>query len=400
MLSSMPALAQAPPPQVAGLPEDSALAEADSTVLAQRDLMDVVASILNRDDVNSQLDLQRGLQWALLPTFSYNPVYGAAFGALISGAGRRGEAATNYSNISIAANYATSGQVQVQIRGDVFSPGANYLTKVDVRYLDTGRSTWGLGPIDEQADEYPMEFLLRRVYLTVMRRISGPVYVGVGYHFDEFDNIVDQRAEQGESTPFTDYSGGSLTRTLATGLSLHLLTDTRDNQVNASDGYLLNWEFRDELGGLGADAEWQEMWVEARMYPRVPSSGDNVLAFWLYGWFTFGQPPYLNLPSNGWDTYGRGARGYLAGRIRGTSQIYVESEYRWTISDDGLWGAVVFANATSTTNDDGVFATADYGVGAGLRVRLNKSAGTNITLDYGWGLNAGSGLFLGLGEVF
>ena len=27
------------------------------------------------------------------------------------------------------------------------------------------------------------------------------------------------------------------------------------------------------------------MWLEPRMYPRVPSAGQNVLAFWLYGGF-------------------------------------------------------------------------------------------------------------------
>ena len=246
-----------------------------------------------------------------------------------------------------------------------------------------------------------MEFLLNRVYLTLMRRVSGPVYLGLGYHFDEFTNIDDERADRGESTPFTEYSGGYVTETLATGLSLDLLADTRDNQVNASDGFLLNWSFRDQLGSFGADAEWQEMWVEARMYPHLPSKSRNVLAFWLYGWFTFGDPPYLNLPANGWDTYGRGARGYLAGRIRGTSQFYGEAEYRWNISSDGLWGAVAFFNATSTTTSDGVFARADYAMGLGLRIKLNSQTRTNIAFDYAWGLEAGSsGLFLGLGEAF
>jgi len=42
----------------------------------------------------------------------------------------------------------------------------------------------------------------------------------------------------------------------------------------------------------------------------------------MYGWMTFAPAPFLNLPSNGWDTYGRGARGCLDGRARfGPSEL-------------------------------------------------------------------------------
>jgi hypothetical protein len=119
---------------------------------------------------------------------------------------------------------------------------------------------------------------------------------------------------------------------------------------------------------------------EMRVYPHVPRQSRNVLAFWLYSWMSFGRAPYLNLPANGWDTYGRGARGYLQGRIRGTSQIYVESEYRWSLTRDGLLGMVAFLNATGTTDEEsGTFGRTDWGGGVGLRIKLNKHANTNVT---------------------
>jgi hypothetical protein len=189
--------------------------------------------------------------------------------------------------------------------------------------------------------------------------------------------------------------------TRAVGVSINLLADTRDNMVNTQKGYYLNWSFRDYLDSFGSDSNWQELWVEARVYPHVPVRSRNVLAFWLYGWMTYGQAPYLNLPSNGWDTYGRGARGYLAGRIRGANQIYVESEYRWSLTSDGLFGAVVFVNGLSTTStESGIFSRIDPGFGAGLRIKFNKHTSTNLTLDYGWGSDVSSGFFLGMSEVF
>src|SRR5262249_16562965 len=84
--------------------------------------MDVIAKLLNKR-VEPELSgtTSTGLKWAILPTFSYNPVYGAAFGALISGAGQRGSTQARYSNLAISGNYSTQGQLQAQVRGDVFS---------------------------------------------------------------------------------------------------------------------------------------------------------------------------------------------------------------------------------------------------------------------------------------
>ncbi len=320
---------------------------------------------------------------------------------MVSGGGRRGAESFRYSQFSISANYSTTNQIQVQARGDVFHPSGNYLMKMDVRYLDTKRSTWGLGSISSEQEEYPMDFILARAYATLYRRASGPVFVGFGYHYDEFLEIVDSRAHEGE-TPFSSYNGGAaVTRTVASGLSINVLGDTRDNLANPSSGYYLSGSLRDYMEGLGSDGDWQEMWIETRLYPHLPSRSRNVLAFWLYGWMTFGKAPYLNLPSNGWDMYGRGSRGYLQGRIRGTNQIYVECEYRWALTRDGLWGMVAFLNGTGTANpESGIFERPDYAAGTGLRLKFNKRSNTNLAIDYGWGKSSSHGFFLGMSEVF
>lgn len=365
----------------------------------QRDVFDLIF----RKDVEAEISTtsRTGLSWALLPTFSYNPVYGVALGLMATGAGQRGSTEARYSSVSVSGNVSTTGQIQAQVRGDIFSPGGDYLTKADFRYLDTERSTWGLGSIEPGQEEYPMNFRLYRAYATFYRVASGPVFVGLGYHYDEFNNIVDQRADAGEATPFTAYSGSNVSRTVASGVSLNILGDTRDNLVNPASGYYLSMSIRNYSKSLGSDSNWQEMWVEMRVYPHVPKRSRNVLAFWVYNWFSFGATPYLNLPSDGWDTYGRGARGYLQGRIRGANQFYVETEYRFGLSRDGLWGAVVFVNLTSTTRPETqTFGKGDVAGGVGLRVKFNKRANTNLTIDRGWGRDGSGGFFLGMSEVF
>jgi hypothetical protein len=241
-------------------PEAASRARKDTTAVAgvpQRDIMDVFEEHVLHKRVEPQLERKVGLQWALLPTISYNPVYGVAFGAMISAAGQRGSNDARYSNLAISANYSTTGQLQAQFRGDMFSAGGNYLLKTDVRYLDTDRSTWGLGQIEPDQQEYPMSFVLTRIYATVLRRMSGPVFVGIGYHLDEFNDIVDQRAVNGEATPFTIYSEGAPTRTIVSGLSVNFLADTRDNLVNPSAGYFLDWSFHNYLKNWGSDQDCQ-----------------------------------------------------------------------------------------------------------------------------------------------
>lgn len=407
VLHAAPAFAAVTPSDSAStaeLVETGSAVSADTTVagVPQEDVFDLLDKVLKRRvEPSVGGTLSTGLSWAILPTISYNPVYGVALGAMISGAGQRGSTKARYSALSISGNVSTTGQVQAQVRGDVFSADGNYLVKADFRYLDTERSTWGLGPMAEEQQEYPMEFVLLRTYATFYRRASGPVFIGLGYHYDEFADIGDSRAAAGETTPYTAYSGGMKTNSAASGFSINVLGDTRDNLVNPSSGYYLSGGLRNYMTSVGSDANWQEMWMEMRVYPHLPTRDRNVLGFWLYTWLTFGETPYLNLPSDGWDTYGRGARGYLQGRIRGSNQIYLESEYRRTLTANGLWGAVAFLNLTGTTSPTtGTFGNADPGLGIGLRIKFNKRSNTNLAIDHGWGRFGSKGFFLGMNEVF
>lgn len=400
-----PALAQGQVEAAAPDPATSTAREPEpeSETVPARDVFDLLDEYVLGRRVEPQLegDTPRGLQWAFVPTVSYNPVYGGAFGALISGAGRRGGEDSPYSTLAISANYSTQQQLQIQLRGELFSADADGLLKLDCRYLDTERSTWGLGGVRDQQEEFPMAFLLYRARATYLRRVRAPVYLGMGINYDQFHEIVDERAENGELTPYVEYSGGAPGTTKAIGISVNLLADTRDNLVAPTEGYYLNWSIHDYLTAFGSDQNWQEMWIEARTYPQLPKGSGNVLAFWMYSWLTFGPAPYLSLPSNGWDTYGRGARGYLAGRIRGANQVYIESEYRRPLTRDGLLGAVFFLNATSTASENSsTFGRLDPGMGVGLRIKFNKHNSTNLALDYAWGRADSRGLFLGMAEVF
>ena len=81
--------------------------------------------------------------------------------------------------------------------------------------------------------------------------------------------------------------------------------------------------------------------------------------------------------------------------------MYLESEYRFRISRNGLIGGVVFANAETFSAERGTtFQQIQPGYGTGIRVKLKKTSGTNIGIDYGVGTQGSKGLFINVGEYF
>ena len=74
--------------------------------------------------------------------------------------------------------------------------------------------------------------------------------------------------------------------------------------------------------------------------------------------------------------------------------------YRFDITENGLLGAVVFANIQSlsepTSNN---FSYSNPAAGFGARIKFNKQSNTNLTLDAGFGKNS-FGFYIGLGEFF
>lgn len=402
---SAQARAQSAAPSDSTAPDTSTASVDTTQAVPQRDAFDVLRALLGKATPPSEVvtRTRRGLSLTLLPSVGYNPAYGAFVGASVAIGGWLGDPAnTSISAGSLSGSYAFSGQISFQFKSDFYTSANGWALKGDWRYLDTSQPTFGLGPAEPGRSEYPMDFVLYRLYQAGYKRLGlSPVYAGVGVLFDRYDEIHDKRAEAGESTPYTEYSGGAPSRSQSVGVSLNVLVDTRDNGINAYKGFFWNASLRSYLPDLGSDEARQAIWSDFRTYTIYPRQSHNVLAVWSYLWFTFGHAPYLDLPAIGWDTYGRSGRGFVQGHIRGQNQGYLEFEYRAQLTRDGLFGGVLFLNVTTTTRpEDNVFATVDPGFGAGLRIKFTKRTRTNLALDAARGQDDKTRWFLALQEAF
>lgn len=370
----------------------------------QEDLVDIARSLLKgggtiRQDSSHQKTGK--LHISALPVVGYTLQTGFA-GVLSSNFAfyTSNQSQANISSILTSITYSQYRQIIFPIQADIWTRNNKYNIVTDWRYLKYPSLTYGLGGNSPPDSGYNIDYAYLRLHQAILRRASKDLYMGLGYDLDYFWNVEEIDPPTGEATDFQRY--GLHTTELASGISLHILYDSRRNQINPDNGGYASISYRPNFTFLGSDASWQSLILDLRKYVRWPGATRNVLALWSYDWFTTGgDPPYLLLPSTGWDAYSNTARGYIQGRFRSRNMLYLESEYRFTVLPNGLLGGVVFANAQSFSEQgSGRFEYVAPGYGLGIRISLNKFSRTNLCVDYGWGTHGSGGFFVNLGEVF
>lgn len=269
----------------------------------------------------------------------------------------------------------------------------------DYRFYKYPQSTYGLGSDTYKGNENPMDYKFFRFYQILLRRLKSRFYAGAGYIIDYRWDIRDRGTTTNTANDYEKY--GREEKTVSSGFTINGLYDTRDNPINAKKGFYTSLQYRQNLKGLGSTRNWESVILDMRKFFPI-SHGKSTLGFWSYNWLTIhGKPPYLDLPSNGWDSYSSTGRGYIQGRFRGAQMLYLESEYRFNLTKTGLFGAVLFANAQTFSGEQGSsFQSIQPGFGTGLRIKINKQSNTNLAIDYGFGMQGSKGLFIAVGEYF
>ncbi|MCC6287948.1 MAG: BamA/TamA family outer membrane protein [Chitinophagaceae bacterium] len=309
-------------------------------------------------------------------------------------------AGAKLSVINSNITYTQNKQFTIPVQLNVWLPGNEWNLSGDWRFMKYPQSTFGLGSNASLTNETPMDYHYIRIYQHILKKITPYFSAGVGYDLDYHWNISETLLQNNYISDYTNY--GATAKSVSSGLALNLVYDSRKNIINPTQGLLVNVNMRNNVQWLGSDANWQSLLVDVRKYISLPGIKHNLLALWSYNWVILGgRPPYLDLPSTGWDGYNNTGRGFIQGRFRGSKMLYFESEYRFDITNNGLLGAVVFANAeTFSAMPKSSLQAIQPGAGAGIRIKLNKKSSTNIAIDYGFGTQGSKGLFVNIGEVF
>jgi outer membrane protein assembly factor BamA len=345
------------------------------------------------------------------PIIGSNPSAGFTLGAAAQMAVFRGDPSTTRISSGIASlSFSTKKQVLFNVRFDTFSDGNRWFVQGDNRFQSTSQNVYGFGTATPSSAAVNTDYGFVRIHETVYRQTARDVYLGAGLLFDSHTNVepADASNPTWPSSPYIAYSeqnGLPLDGQQSSGVSLNVLLNRRDSDINARRGWRASARYRLSFEGfLGGDSSWQELDADARVYLPLDAHGGHRIALWAYSSVvTNGTAPYFDVPATVMDTYGRSARGYQDGRYRGEALVYGEAEYRALLLRSGLLGLVAFATMTTVSNrqtGEVLFDAVAPSAGGGLRLLLNKRSRTNLCLDVAWGKNNSSGVYLAIQEAF
>ena len=371
--------------------------------VVSKDLTDVVSHLFHKNKANKldTLHNPRKYNYSIVPAAGYTLQTG--FAGIVSanlGFYNYEENDAKLSNIASSITYSEYNQVILPLNANIWFNKSNYNFVSDNRYISYPSSIYGLGGRTDPNKARTINFSGLKLHNKLVKSFSTNWLAGLGLYYDQFWDIsVLDPTTKRISTLIQKELGKSET---AVGPIADILYDSRTNQINPDKGTFFTLLYRYNATQLGSDNDWQSLIIDTRKYFKFPENSQNILAFWNLEWLTLsGKIPYLIMPSTGWDDQYNSGRGYIQSRFRGRNMSYLESEYRFQISRNGLFGGVVFANVQSYSGDlSSTYATLLPGYGAGLRFKINKHSRTNICLDYGIGKNGSGGFYVNLGEVF
>ncbi len=365
----------------------------------------------------------------VLPNISSNPTNGFILG--IGGAlgwYMGPKETTKVSAAPFTAAVTSKSQLITFVKPNIYTKDNQFFLQGDYKFYIYSQPTYGLGTnapdtlavpngiswMGEGAGSdsvlFPMKFNFVKIHQIVNKRLVGELYAGLGYHLDYYYAIDDEYYHPAtDSTPelntphhyYSQKNDFSEDKYMVSGVSLNVLYDTRDNQINPYKGIYANINYRINPTFLGSDQNSTSLWLEFRTYKGLSKKTErHIIGFWAFGDFNLsGDLPYLTVPYLGEDQRARSGRGYTNGRFRGKNMVYGEVEWRFPISRcTKILGGVVFVNAVSTDNPNTDVALFEYikpAVGFGIRVMVNKYFRTNINLDYAIGMKSKGFYFSG-----
>ena len=356
----------------------------------------------------------------IIPVIGSQPATGFSYGFVAQYTFKGKKVEDKYSTLNLGATYTEKKQMLINAKNNVMLNNNKIFLSGDWRFYIFSQPNYGLGTdlippkyreedFDLDALKEPMDYNYLKFHQTVSWEVKNNYYVGAGVHLDWYTTITDQNLDiaAGQLTNHYNYSKKydfNENEYFVNGLSLNLLYDSRDNQINTNNGMFANINYRFNPALTKSQHASNVLFMEYRYFlPLSKYNKQHVFSIWATGQFvTMGNVPYLNLPSIGWDQRSRSGKGYTQGLFRGQKMVYFESEYRFPISCNQLISGTVFANFTSASDKDRDIRLFQYiqpAVGVGLRILIDKATRTNLVLNYAWGRHSRA-FYLNAGESF
>jgi hypothetical protein len=374
--------------------------EVDSSQFIKRDLVDVYRKVTHGNKYKGLRPIQiKGVQFGVLPTIGSSEGDRGFVTAFVTTFYLGDPQNTNMSNVFITPYLTLRNQYVLPIRTYIWTQDNQWSFSGDYRIMKYPQYTFGLGPNDNARPLALIDYNQLRFYQDVLRRAAPNLAIGGGVQLDYYYQ-VDTSQVRYDSRLNGRYKLPS-TNELSAGITFDLIYDSRRNTINPMRGEFFRFTLRQNMPINKSSQSWTSIYADTRKYIPLNTEKHSLLALWALYWAVLnGQPFYLDLPSIGWDYFGRTGRGFLRNRYRSTSMVYLEAEYRTELTQDGFWGMVVFANTVAPARMYSYDYSKWYGaMGVGVRIKYNKFTRSNIFSDLAFSRDYVS-WYVGLNEYF
>jgi outer membrane protein assembly factor BamA len=281
-------------------------------------------------------------------------------------------------------------QVAAELNTDAYLADGRYAVAGGVSFSHFPETFYGIGNDARAEDRETYTSRSSRFALDVRRKVRPGLFLGASYELRNTDILAAEEGGLLATGAVVGSDGG-----LFSGAGLSFAWDTRDNVVSPSGGSYHTATLVRGGGLLGGGYEMTRVTTTLRHYRSL--SPGHVLGFHAQTRSVSGDVPFDMLPRLGGQNIMRGTFG---SRFRDHHLAAAQAEYRATV-----WrrlGAVVFAGAGQVAPSLGDMALADlhYSVGYGLRFMIDPRERMNLRVDFGYGRDGSTGLYITVSEAF
>ena len=331
----------------------------------------------------------------LAPVIAYQPTTSLEFGLgskLLfkpKGAGNT----TRTSNLPLSVTYTLKNQFIFSSKYTIFFPGEKYLLKGALKFAKFPVAYYGIGNNTRGDEKKEISFKNLLIEPLLLRNVYKNIFVGGGLRYSILGDSKLIKQPNELNIDFENLDA------VSSGVELAVSLDSRDNVLNAAKGNFIEFThgFYDPI--LGGTHQFMLSKLDAREYYKPWHDRKDVFAFEVFGRFSWGSTPALELSTLGGDEL---LRGFPEGRYRDNHAVFTQAEYRLQILE--RFGMVFFAGAGDVYNTtaDLSLSNLKYSLGTGLRLKIVKAENLNIRFDYGFGLGpeGDHNFYLGIAEAF
>ncbi len=330
------------------------------------------------------------------PTIYYSPETSLGFGIgakylfKFKGSGEE----TRTSNMPLYFLYTLKNQFFIFSGFEVFTNQEKWVITGNFLFQNYPRLYFGIGKNtsennEELYDSY--QFLFEPIILK--RVFARYLFLGGGLRYNQVYNTEVEPNGLLDTNKPTGYNGST-----SAGFELAALYDSRDNILNATKGWYLEFTKGFYNTSLGSTHNFDLTRFDLRYFLTVSEKSKDVVAFQAIGHFTNGDVPLSEYALFGSEEI---MRGYIEGRYVEENLLATQVEYRRTFKDS-RFGFVAFLGAGDVFSSakELKFKDIKLNYGVGLRFVLDKKEKLNIRFDYGAGNESDGNLYLNIAEAF